>query len=346
MFENRSSFLPYPLAKESSFSYSFDCFNVKGQEFTSCLSVDSTPCSNNICDNEFDLLEKLQYASSKGNERHIIFATPNGSPKEIFSSDGHGGRYQTKPSLFRGARISFKIEKVDSEGKYHKMIVAEKNFAKLCGLFSLVCSCEGKTLEDKLHRFKYLPKLTNADKKALADYSPKTDWNDIILQITEATKQSDLLLDEKPIRGFNDTKPIQSILLPPSDLCLGFNLQDTWNDEPYEISIPEATNTFVTETVSLVGFLPMFYLTMSTSKYTRVKSIAIPGTIAIGISSFVAMKYVKNHAIIQNIQTRQKSTFSCVVNMYNEIKKIGEKKQHKYRYYLRHLYQCPFSKTK
>ena len=188
--------------------------------------------------------------------------------------------------------------------------------------------------------------LTNADKKALADYSPKTDWNDIILQITEATKQSDLLLDEKPIRGFNDTKPIQSILLPPSDLCLGFNLQDTWNDEPYEISIPEATNTFVTETVSLVGFLPMFYLTMSTSKYTRVKSIAIPGTIAIGISSFVAMKYVKNHAIIQNIQTRQKSTFSCVVNMYNEIKKIGEKKQHKYRYYLRHLYQCPFSKTK
>merc|ERR1712000_179169 len=100
----------------------------------------------------------------------MIFETPKGDNFILFSPE-RTGRYQTKTSIFRGARISFKLEPTDETKKFHKITISKSNFPKICGLFNLILTCEGSSIKDKLNNFKKLPKLTKEEIEGLKKYS-------------------------------------------------------------------------------------------------------------------------------------------------------------------------------
>jgi len=133
------------------------------ERYLSGAKLDSIPT-------EIDLIYVLRFTPKTGNERIIIFHTPEGKLTSIFSNE-RIGRCKTKIRLFRGVLITCKIEPIDKEKKYHRICISEKNFPKICGLFALVRNCSGATIEEKLDNFKNLPLLTKWEKEHLFLYS-------------------------------------------------------------------------------------------------------------------------------------------------------------------------------
>ena len=120
----------------------------------------------NAIPSEIELIYALRFTPNTGNERIIIFHTPEGKLSKILSNE-RIGRCKTKIRLFRGALITCKIEAIDEEKNYHRLCISEKNFPKICGLFALVRQCRGTTLEEKLDNFKNLPLFTKFEKEHL-----------------------------------------------------------------------------------------------------------------------------------------------------------------------------------